>query len=127
MEPQLIRGDNTTGQISMNIRDLEDEIRATTLSNKRKLPLLKSETWLSGQNVTANIFIKQNIRQTRCIWRTIVTPGDTDPLYYILRITIDYDSDRVFFNEIKGACLEHADALVAVAKKQQDTIVRRLD
>lgn len=70
MEPQLGRGDNTTGQISMNIRDLEDEFRVTTLSNKRKLPLLKSETWLSGQNVTASIFIKHNIRQTRCIWRT---------------------------------------------------------
>ena len=57
----------------------------------------------------------------------IATPADTDLLYYILQITIDYDSDRVFFNEIKGACLEHADALVAVAKKHQDTIVRRPD
>jgi len=54
-------------------------------------------------------------------------PADTDLLYYILQITIYYDSDRVFFNEIKGACLEHADALVAVAKKHQDTIVRRPD
>jgi hypothetical protein len=47
----------------MNIRDLEDEIRVTALSIKRKLALLKSETWSSGQNFTANIVIKQNIRQ----------------------------------------------------------------